>query len=81
MLLEIALAATLFALLLVLVPGTFLLAVLMRRQWLPSQEFSSNFVLAAALGTVWSALAFWSFTGCMRSAFRAVACGASLPSA
>lgn len=58
MLLETAVAATSFALFLVLVPGAFLLAALMRRQWLLPQEFAGNFVLAAALGSVWSALVF-----------------------
>jgi hypothetical protein len=58
MLFETAVAATLFAFFLVLTPGAFLLAALTRRQWLPPQEFSGNFVLAAALGSVWSALVF-----------------------
>ena len=56
--LETVALATLSALLLVLLPGGFLLAVALRKQWLLPQDFSGNFVLAAALGSVWSAIAF-----------------------
>lgn len=58
MLLEMTVTASLFALFLVLTPGAFALAALERRQWLPPQQFSGNFVLVAALGSIWVGLVF-----------------------